>query len=116
MNTKLKDIKNWPELAQQAKWSAADLAKHCNVSVRTLHRHFLKHQGKNPKTWLAEQRQLNARELLCGGSSVKEVAVCLGYKQPENFTRHYKSQTGICPSVQTGVNAPPKQPLSANDR
>jgi len=73
----------------------------CGVSVRTLHRHFLKHLGKNTKTWLAEQRQHNALELLCNGSSIKETATCLGYKQPNNFTRHYKSQTGICPSRQS---------------
>jgi len=33
-------------------------AKNCGVSVRTLHRHFLQHTGKNTKTWLDEQRQL----------------------------------------------------------
>jgi len=75
------------------------LAKECNVSVRTLHRHFLKHIGKNTKTWLAEQRQYQAIELLRDGSSIKEVASCLGYKQSVNFTRKFKDHWGVCPSL-----------------
>jgi len=116
MNTsRLKDIQNWPELARQAKWSAAALAKKCGVSVRTLHRHFLKNMGKNTKTWLAEQRQHNALELLCDGSSIKETAACLGYKQQTNFTRQYKCKTGACPSLQPPPLAPGRSQLSAND-
>jgi AraC-like DNA-binding protein len=104
MNTKLNHIQNWHELARETKWSASALAKKCGVSVRTLHRYFLQHMGKNPKDWLAEQRQHNALKLLCNGSSIKETAACLGYKQPNNFTRHYKSRTGISPSRQSLAN------------
>jgi AraC-like DNA-binding protein len=100
MNTRLNQIQNWPELARQSNWSAAALAKTCDVSVRTLHRHFLKKMGKNTKSWLAEQRQRQAIELLHNGSTIKETASCLGYKQPTNFTRKYKNHWGICPSLQ----------------
>lgn len=103
MNTKLNHIQNWPEIARQVKWSASALAKQCGVSVRTLYRHFLKHMGKNTKTWLAEQRQRNAHELLCDGSSIKETATCLGYRQPNNFSRKYKDHWGECPSLQQPV-------------
>ncbi len=114
-NFRLKHIQNWPELARETKWSASALAKKCGVSVRTLHRHFLQHMGKNTKDWLAEQREHDALELLCDGSSIKETAACLGYKQPNNFTRHYKSRTGISPSRQSAANRVHTQ-LSANDR
>ena len=103
-NSRLKHIENWPERAREAKWSATVLAVRCGVSVRTLHRHFLKHMGINTKTWLAEQRQRNALELLCDGSTVKETATYLGYKEPNSFSRHYKSQTGTCPSQQAQGN------------
>ncbi len=115
MNTKLNHVHNWPELARQAQWSASALAKLCGVSARTLHRHFLKQMGMTTRTWLARQRQHNAVELLRDGSSVKETASCLGYKQPTNFTRQYKKQTGICPSLFGGAIAPSKPRLSAND-
>jgi AraC-like DNA-binding protein len=116
MHKKLKDIENWDELAEHVKWSASALAKQCGISVRTLHRHFLKHLGKSTKTWLVEQRQLKAIELLSDGSSIKEIAASLGYKQQTNFTRQYKCQTGACPSLQlppfAGRNAKP----SSNDQ
>ena len=100
MNTKLNQIENWTELAQKANWSAASMAEQCGVSVRTLHRHFRETLGKNPKAWLTEQRWHAAVELLRDGSSIKEAAARLGYKQPHNFTRQYKAQWGICPSHQ----------------
>lgn len=67
MNARLHHIQNWLELARETNWSAAALAKKCGVSVRTLHRHFLKQMGKNTKTWLAEHRQRHALELLHDG-------------------------------------------------
>lgn len=100
MNTKLNHIQNWSELARQTKWSASALAKRCDVSERTLRRHFLKQIKKDIKTWLAEQRQQQAVELLRDGSSIKETASNLGYKQATNFTRKYKNHWGICPSIQ----------------
>ncbi|MEI8288538.1 MAG: helix-turn-helix transcriptional regulator [Verrucomicrobiota bacterium] len=103
-NPRLKHIQNWPELAREAKWSASALAERCGVSVRTLHRYFLRHMGKNTKTWLDEQRQHDALELLRDGSTVKETATYLGYKEPNSFSRHYKSQTGTCPSQQAHGN------------
>jgi|ERR1019366_3379511 transcriptional regulator GlxA family with amidase domain len=106
MNTKLNHIQNWPELARQANYSASALAKILGISVRTLHRYLLKQMGKSTKTWLAELRQHNAHELLYDGFSVKEAAACLGYKQPNNFSRKYKSQTGICPSQQLPTFSP----------
>ena len=108
MNTRLNHIQSWPELALETNWSAAILAKKCGVSVRTLHRHFLKLLGQNTKAWLAEQRQRPAHELLCDGSSIKETASCMGYKQPTNFTRKYKNHWGICPSLQPPTTNPDK--------
>jgi AraC family chitin signaling transcriptional activator len=106
MNTRLHHTQNWVEHAREANWSAVALAKKCGVSVRTLHRYFLRKTGKNTKNWLAEQRQRHALELLCEGSSIKETAFRLGYKQPTNFTRKYKNHWGICPSMQTPTVGP----------
>jgi AraC-like DNA-binding protein len=103
MNTKLNQIKNWVELAREAKWSAALLAKRCNVSVRTLERFFLKRKGKAPKAWLAEQRQQLAVELLHDGSSVKETAGCLHYKHPSHLTNEFKKYWGHCPTIKTAA-------------
>jgi AraC-like DNA-binding protein len=100
MPTPLIEIKNWAELAQQAKWSASALARQCGVAERTLRRHFLKFLGTPPKTWLEEHRLQTALKLLCGGSSAKETAAHLGYKQQSSLTRICKKKTGIGPSKQ----------------
>jgi AraC-like DNA-binding protein len=104
MNTKIDHIHNWPELARQANWSAATMAKLCGVSANTLRRHFLQKAHKTPGAWLAEQRQHRAIELLRDGSSIKETASCLGYKQQTNFTRKFKEFWGACPSLQSPVH------------
>ena len=103
MNTKLNHVKNWLELARQVNWSASALARKCCISERTLRRFFLKNMGKCLKAWLIDERQKLAIELLSDGSSVKETASYLGYKQPTNFTRKYKSHWGICPSLQPHI-------------
>src|ERR1035438_6868232 len=64
MNTRLKHVQNWRELAQQANCSPARLAKKPGVSLRTLERHFVKEIGASPKTWCTMQRQCRAIELL----------------------------------------------------
>jgi transcriptional regulator GlxA family with amidase domain len=98
MNSKLNHIQSWSELARQANWSVSALAKKCGVSARTLERYFLKDMGKCPKAWLSEQRQLLASKLLLDGSSVKETAACLGYKNQHHFSRDFKKQYGRPPS------------------
>jgi transcriptional regulator GlxA family with amidase domain len=100
MNSKLSRAHNWPEVARKANWSASVLAIQFGVSLRTMHRYFVKKTGKNTKTWLAEQRQQDANELLRAGSSVKKTAIVLGYNQPNNFSRNYKKYWGVCPSQQ----------------
>ncbi len=103
MNSKLNHTDNWSELARKANWSVFALAKERGVSVRTLHRHFLKVMGQSTKNWLAKERQRHGARLLFSGSSVKETASSLGYTQPGNFARQYKSLTGLRPSSQSNT-------------
>lgn len=98
MNTKLNRIQDWITFARQAGWSVSKLAKICGVSVRTLERHCLETRGQKPKVWLTEQRQTQALELLCDGSSVKETAAALGYPHANHFSRDFQAFWGQCPS------------------
>jgi len=100
MNTTLNHInlKDWPKLASDANWSVSRLAKKCQVSARTLERHFVKTMGKSPKAWLSANRQQRAVELLRAGNSVKETAACLGFKRPGNFSREFTKYWGCCPT------------------
>jgi AraC-like DNA-binding protein len=105
MSSYLDRIQNWPELARQANWSATSLAKLCGVSTETVRRHFLAKIGKSTRQWLVEERQRKGVALLRNGSSIKETAVRLGYKQQTNFTRKFKEYWGVCPSL----SCPPRR-------
>ena len=98
MNNRLHQIQNWQELARQAKWSAALLAKLCQVSVRTLHRYFIKQFHTSTRDWLAAERQRQGLELLPDAPSIKSVAGRVGYKYPQTFSREFKRHWGKCPS------------------
>jgi len=89
MNTRLNQIQNWTERAEQAGWSVSAMARKCGVSVRTLETHFLKKFAKCPRTWMAEQRQRMAIELLQDGCNVNETATELGYAQASSFCRKF---------------------------
>ena len=99
MNTSLKNIQSWLEVAEEANWSASGMARHCGVSVRTLERHFSKHIGKSPRIWLFEQRQLKALKKLGEGLSVKQVASHLRYNHQTHFSRGFKRYWGSAPST-----------------
>jgi transcriptional regulator GlxA family with amidase domain len=99
MNTKLEHIQNWSELAKKASWSVTQLAGLCAVSTDTLRRYFLVTTAKSSRQWLSEDRQRQAMVLLRDGSSIKEAANCLGYKQQTNFTRKFKEHWGVCPRM-----------------
>jgi AraC-like DNA-binding protein len=97
MNTRLKHIQNWLQLAKEANWSSLMMAKKCNISVRTLERYFVRELAKSPKEWLSEQRQREAWSLLHKGYSVKEAATSLGYNYPNQFSRDFKRHWGFTP-------------------
>jgi AraC-like DNA-binding protein len=101
MSRRLEQIQNWPELARQANWSVTLLAKHCQVSVRTLERVFTAKMGKPVKKWLVEQRLQKAVEFMAKGASVKETATQLAYKHPSHLANDCKKQWGCCPTSKT---------------
>jgi AraC-like DNA-binding protein len=98
VNTRLQHIQNWDQYALESNGSATTMAKQCGVSVRTLERYFLKTFNKSPRMWIAERRQNRAIELLLAGSTVKETAISLGYKNQSHFSREFKKHNGNSPS------------------
>jgi AraC-like DNA-binding protein len=89
MNSRLDDIQNWPELAEQTKWSVSALANKCGVSVRTLEIHFLAMFGKCPRTWMAEERKGRAISFFRDGCNVNETATKLGYAHASTFCHKF---------------------------
>jgi len=109
MAKRLQQIQNWPERAQAAKWRATALAEHCEVSLRTLERHFLKKMGESPKQWLLKQRHQKAKEDLKERADLKAAAGNVGYDfdNLHNFSRDFKTHIGHCPTKT--ISAQPAQ-------
>ncbi len=100
MRNLLKHIDNLPQLAREANWSAAALARKCGVSLRCLERAFRKELGTTVRAWLIEQRQHQAARLLHDDLSVKEVAQHLRYAYAHDFSRAFKQHSGHTPRAE----------------
>lgn len=94
----LAKVRDWAVLARASKYRASALATLCQISLRTLERHFQKHYSFKVARWLKDLRMADAYERLQTGSSVKEVAFELGYKQHSHFSRDFKARFGVSPS------------------
>ena len=80
-------IAGWGDLVNRAGYSAHDLAALCQVSLRTLERHFKRNFKVTVTQWINTYRLEEARERLIRGERPKEIAFSLGYKQLSHFSR-----------------------------
>jgi len=96
---KIEQSQTWELLAFKAAFKPKNLAKLCNVSLRTLQRHFAKHYGMTVIQWLSAVRLREAHARLKSGIRVKEVAYDLGFKQLSHFSREFKKIYGVPPSL-----------------
>jgi AraC-like DNA-binding protein len=113
MKYPLSHIPNWPELGLESRWSASALAKRCQVSLRTLQRHFIKHTGKSPKTWLIAERRRQVRARMSDGRTVKETAFDLNYKHQNHLSTDFKKGFGMYPSEEAAQRPAKKSPAVA---
>lgn len=98
---------SWEKLAAEALYQPAAVARLCNVSLRTLQRHFRKRYGTTVSTWLWRLRLAEAYRLIRSGESVKGAAFTLGFKQLSHFSRAFKEAHGIAPRFLAAENPPP---------
>lgn len=90
---------SWESLAFSCNFRISKLAQVCQVSVRTLQRHFRKHYDLTLREWLRAVRLEKSRVMLPEAGCVKTVAYELGYKQPSHFTRDFKQRFGVPPKM-----------------
>jgi AraC-like DNA-binding protein len=88
-------------LAPLSQYKSRALSRALGVSTRHLQRIFARVVGSAPQSWLNEQRLLAARELLCNGCSVKEVAFTLGFRTISQLSRDFKERFGVAPKAMT---------------
>ena len=97
MVSRLRQVKDWGELAQANKYSVTSMARNCGVSTRQLERFFVELHGKSPRSWLQELRMQRALELMRDCTPVKEASYVLGYKNSTHFGHAFKKFFGISP-------------------
>ena len=73
-------------------------------------RRFHAETGYTPKEFLQRVLTGKASDLLLTGISVKEAAVRLGFSDEFAFSRFFKRQLGISPSVWKSMNPLPRDP------
>ncbi len=103
MNTKLKPIRNlaesdWMELAKQSKFTAELLAQRLKVSRWQLQRYTKRLFCQSPQRWLNDQRLILAAELLKNCSSIKKVALDLGFSDGSQFCHQFRRRYSRSPS------------------
>ena len=112
MSSRLEFVQQWEALAVKAGYRPSDLAALCQISLRTLERHFQKNYGVTVSQWMRELRLGKAYQTLIHGKSVKEAAFDHGYKQVSHFSREFKNHFGVSPSFLLTRNSPAERALS----
>jgi len=79
--------------------TVTELCEHLRMSARGLHAAFIQVLGVNPSTYLRQIRLHEARkEIICGATSVTEVALRWGFWHLGMFSHYYKVLFGELPS------------------
>ncbi len=96
----LAPVLDWMREHLREPLTVAAIARHANMTERTLIRHFHASTGTTPIKWLTAQRIQRARELLETGTlPVEDVGEASGLGAPANFRRHFILATGVTPST-----------------
>lgn len=86
------------QIAREVEYHLPSLGARVGISDRHLRRVFEEGLGISPKDWLRQVRMVAARSLLREGSPIKEVAINLGFTNPNMFSREFQLFHGVKPT------------------
>jgi AraC-like DNA-binding protein len=93
---KFYQFKNIVEKEFKQQPAVAELAKQIDLSTDTLNRIVFRFSGHNAKEFITQRIILEAkRHLFYDNTPVKELAYCLGFTDPNYFSRLFKSKEGV---------------------
>jgi AraC-like DNA-binding protein len=78
-------------------WSVAELAQLCGYHPSYFTDIFRQEIGKNPKSYLIEQRIRLAKQALLRGEKLETLAEKLGYTSVHYLSNQFKKETGLTP-------------------
>jgi len=79
-----------------------DIARECRVCRTTLKNIFSHYTGRGCMEFFGEMRLEQARKLLIGGQSCREVSEIMGYSSQAYFSKKFKQRYGSLPSEVRG--------------
>lgn len=86
--------------------TAGDLAKHSNVSINTLERHFQQALGVTPMAQLRKRRLVASMAMLRKGASVSQAALQSGFADDSGYIRYFRKTFGMTPLTYKRLNIP----------
>lgn len=95
----LGDIESWLERRLRESPTAHEMARHCNMSLRTFHRRFREAYGVTPRKYLQLKRVEAVRRLL-GESrrSIEQILADVGVSDVTSFRRIFRRELGHSPA------------------
>lgn len=95
----LRQIDAWIDARLRSAPTAADMARHCNMSLRSFHRKFREAYGVTPRKYLQLKRVEAVRRLL-GESrrSVAQILADVGISDATSFRRVFQRELGQSPA------------------
>lgn len=95
----LRDIDAWLDGRLRDAPTAAEMARHCNMSLRTFHRRFREAYGVTPRKYLQLKRVEAVRQLLGEGRrSIEQILVDVGVSDVTSFRRIFRRELGHSPA------------------
>lgn len=83
---------------EAGRWHLGRIGQSLGISRRTLARIIEESLGIAGKTWLRDIRIVRARHLIREGGKIGHLALSLGYRHSQDFTRVFRSQMGVSPT------------------
>jgi transcriptional regulator GlxA family with amidase domain len=95
----LRDIEPWIDGRLRSAPTAADMARHCNMSLRSFHRKFREAYGVTPRKYLQLKRVEAVRQRL-GDSrrSIEQILADVGVSDVTSFRRIFQRELGYSPA------------------
>jgi len=92
-------------LIKDRNFTVAGLSAALHRSERQLQRRIRRLFGMAPRQMLVHVRLHRSMELLRAGESVKSTALGLGFSTQQNFSRFFKTKTGLNPQDYRGFKS-----------
>lgn len=95
----LQGLDEWIEARLRTAPAAADMARHCNMSLRSFHRKFVAVYGITPRKYLQLKRiEAVRRRLIASRRSLEEILEEVGVSDVTSFRRVFQRELGHTPA------------------